>query len=92
MYGPQAALFAELFATEVRYSGASLGYQVGVLLGGGFAPMIATSLFAIYRNSMAVALYMAAACLVSIVCVSLLHRHRLREMQGSARPLAAMDH
>jgi MFS family permease len=88
MYGPQAALFAELFTTEVRYSGASLGYQVGVLLGGGFAPMIATSLFAIYRNSVAVALYMAAACLISIVCVSLLHRRRLRELDL----VAAMDH
>lgn len=91
MYGPQAALFAELFATEVRYSGASLGYQVGVLLGGGFAPMIATSLFAIYRNSMAVALYMAAACLISVVCVSLLHRRRLRELQGGALSSDVVD-
>lgn len=81
MYGPQAALFAELFATEVRYSGASLGYQIGVLLGGGFAPMIATSLFAISGNSMAVALYMAAACFVSIVCVSLLHKRRPQEIR-----------
>ena len=42
MYGPQAALFAELFPVEVRYSGASLGYQVGSVFGGGFAPIIAT--------------------------------------------------
>ncbi|MGA0605103.1 MFS transporter [Phenylobacterium sp. VNQ135] len=85
MYGPQAALFAELFSTEVRYSGASLGYQVGVLLGGGFAPMIATALFAASKNSMAVAGYMAATCLISIVCVSWLHAHRrVSEAAGSA--------
>jgi MFS family permease len=76
MYGPQAALFAELFSTEVRYSGASLGYQVGVLLGGGFAPMIATALFAASGNSLWVAGYMAATCLISLVCVSWLHADR----------------
>jgi MFS family permease len=76
MYGPQAALFAELFSTEVRYSGASLGYQVGVLLGGGFAPMIATALFAASETSLTVAGYMAATCLISLVCVSWLHAHR----------------
>ena len=41
MYGPQAAFFAELFSTEVRYSGANLGYQLGAILGGAFAPTIA---------------------------------------------------
>ncbi|MES1926566.1 transporter [Salinisphaera sp. T31B1] len=40
MYGPMAALFAEMFSPAVRYSGASLGYQIGAILGGGFAPMI----------------------------------------------------
>ncbi|WP_142279279.1 MFS transporter [Mycobacterium arosiense] len=44
MYGPQAAWFAELFGTRVRYSGASLGYQIGAVLSGGFAPLIAASL------------------------------------------------
>ncbi|PPF89540.1 MFS transporter [Subtercola sp. Z020] len=46
MYGPMATLFAEMFSPEVRYSGASLGYQVGAILGGGFAPLILTSLLA----------------------------------------------
>jgi MFS family permease len=81
MYGPQAALFAELFATKVRYSGASLGYQVGVLLGGGFTPMIAASLFAACGTSVAVAFFMAATCLISLVCVSVLHDRRLKELQ-----------
>ena len=42
MYGPQAALFAELFDQKIRYSGASLGYQIGSILGGGLAPLVAT--------------------------------------------------
>jgi MFS transporter, MHS family, shikimate and dehydroshikimate transport protein len=46
MYGPLATLFAELFSPEVRYSGASLGYQIGGILGGGFAPLILTALLA----------------------------------------------
>lgn len=46
MYGPMATLFAELFPPEVRYSGASLGYQIGAIFGGGFAPLILTALLA----------------------------------------------
>lgn len=61
MYGPQAALLAELFSTEVRYSGASLGYQLGAILGGGFAPIIATTLLLIFGSSMWVAAYIALA-------------------------------
>ena len=45
MYGPQAAFFTELFSTEVRYSGATLGYQFGAILGGAFAPTIAAFLW-----------------------------------------------
>ena len=44
-YGPQAAFFTELFSTEVRYSGASLGYQMGAILGGALAPTIAVLLW-----------------------------------------------
>jgi len=46
MYGPQAAFVSEMFSTDVRYSGASLGYQLGAILGGAFAPIIATALLA----------------------------------------------
>jgi MFS family permease len=85
MYSPQAALFAELFSTKVRYSGASLGYQVGVLIGGGFTPMIAAALFAAFGTSMAVASFMAATCLISLVCVSILHA-RLRHPRPYGAP------
>jgi MFS family permease len=72
MYGPQAALFAELFPKEVRYSGASLGYQIGTVFGGGFAPIIATALFAEFQSSQAISVYLAGMCVVSLVCIILL--------------------
>lgn len=80
MYGPQAALFAELFPRSVRYSGASLGYQIGAVLGGGFAPIIATALFARYQSSLPISLYLAATCAVSFFSVILL----ARRMRGRA--------
>ena len=80
MYGPQAALFAELFPRAVRYSGASLGYQIGSVVGGGFAPIIATALYAQYDDSFPIAVYLAAVCAVSFVCVILL-AGRLRTPQ-----------
>lgn len=76
MYGPQAALFAELFPVEVRYSGASLGYQFGSVVGGGFAPIIATALYARFESSMAIAWYLAAVCAISFVSVILLGNRR----------------
>jgi metabolite-proton symporter len=81
MYGPQAALFAELFPKSVRYSGASLGYQIGSVVGGGFAPIIATALFARYQSSGPIAIYLAAMCAVSFVSVILLGR------RARARPV-----
>ncbi len=90
MYGPQAALFAELFPKSVRYSGASLGYQIGAVLGGGFAPIIATALFARYQSSLPIAGYIAAMCAVSFVSVILLGR-RLRGREGDTTDLPAFS-
>ncbi len=72
MYGPQAALFAELFPVELRYSGASLGYQIGSVLGGGFAPMIATALYARFQSSGAIAVYLFVMCAISLVATVVL--------------------
>ena len=77
MYGPQAALFAELFPVELRYSGASLGYQLGAVLGGGMAPIIATALQARFESSFAIAVYLFAMCAVSFFCTLALRRHAL---------------
>ena len=68
MYGPQAAFFAELFSTEVRYSGASLGYQIGAILGGSFAPTIATLLWTSY-DIFWVSVYIALASAASLISV-----------------------
>ncbi|MET0536324.1 MAG: MFS transporter, partial [Steroidobacter sp.] len=77
MYGPQAALFAELFPKDVRYSGASLGYQIGSVFGGGFAPIIATALVARYQSSWPIAIYLCAMCAVSFVSILLLGRRHV---------------
>ena len=68
MYGPQAAFFAELFSTDVRYSGASLGYQIGAIIGGSFAPTIATLLWKNY-DIFWVSVYIALASLASLLSV-----------------------
>ena len=72
MYGPQAALFGELFATKVRYSGVSLGYQIGAIFGGGLAPLLATRLYDTYHSTLGIALCIAFVSLVSLVSVSFL--------------------
>jgi MFS family permease len=72
MYGPQAALMTELFSTEFRYSGASLGYQIGAICGGGFAPIIAEALYGKYQSSLAISAYWAVLCAVAFVSVVLL--------------------
>jgi MFS family permease len=66
MYGPQGAFFSELFGTRVRYSGASLGYQLASLFAGGFAPLVATALLA-SGGSTLVALYITGLGLVSVI-------------------------
>ena len=68
MYGPQAAFFTELFSTEVRYSGANLGYQLGAIFGGAFAPTIATKLWLDY-DIFWVSVYIAFASLLTLLSV-----------------------
>jgi MFS family permease len=68
MYGPQAAFFTELFTTEVRYSGATLGYQFGAILGGAFAPTIAAVLWKDY-GIFWVSVYIAFASLLTLLSV-----------------------
>src|SRR5439155_21073093 len=72
MYGPQAAFFAELFGTNVRYSGASLGSQLAAPFAGGLAPLIATALLS-WSGGQAwpVALYMIAMVLITFCAVLL---------------------
>jgi MFS family permease len=69
MTAPQAALLAQLFPAEIRYSGTSIAYQVGAILGGAMAPIIATALVAATGSSLSVAVYIASLCLASLLAV-----------------------
>jgi len=71
-YGPQAALIAESFTGRLRYSGASIGYQLASVIAGGPAPLIATALLAAYKSSVPIAIYIVVCALVSLVAVRLL--------------------
>ena len=68
MYGPQAAFFTELFSTEVRYSGATLGYQFGAIVGGAFAPTIAVKLWSDF-DIFWVSVYIAFAAFLTLISV-----------------------
>jgi MFS family permease len=70
MYAPQAAFFSELFGTSVRYTGASVGYQLSSPLAGGLAPLICTALWQWSdREPWPVALYMIVLSLITLVSV-----------------------
>ena len=91
MYGPQAAFFSELFGTRVRYSGASLGYQLASVFAGGFAPLISLALLTAYGYG-AVAIYMAIMALITVISVLLVtetFRSDIRETQAAERQLIA---
>uniref|UniRef100_E1TIG1 Major facilitator transporter n=1 Tax=Burkholderia sp. (strain CCGE1003) TaxID=640512 RepID=E1TIG1_BURSG len=70
MYGPQAALIAESFTGRLRYSGASLGYQLASVIAGGPAPLIATALFAYYHSGYAIAFYVFLCGVLSVIAAS----------------------
>ena len=72
MYGPQAALIAECFTSRLRYSGASLGYQLASVIAGGPAPLIATALFAAYKSGYAIAVYILVCALISLISAALM--------------------
>ena len=67
VYGTQASFYAELFGTRVRYSGASLSYQMAGIFGGALAPIIATALLAAGGTNL-VGVYVAALCALSVLC------------------------
>jgi MFS family permease len=72
MYGPQAALIAESFPGRLRYSGASLGYQLSSLLAGGPAPLIASSLVSRYHSASAIALFVFGCAIISLLATAML--------------------
>jgi MFS family permease len=80
MYGPQAALIAECFTPRLRYSGASIGYQLSSVISGGPAPLIATALLAAYGSGYVIAAYILFCAIVSIVSTAMLPDYTNRDI------------
>jgi MFS family permease len=80
MYGPQAALIAESFTARLRYSGASLGYQLASLIAGGPAPLIAAWLFAQYGSGYAIAAYILLCAILSLIATAMLKDYTNRDI------------
>jgi MFS family permease len=80
MYAPQAAFFAEMFATRMRYSGASIGAQFASVAAGAPAPLIATALLAEYDSSTPIVLYVVAAAALTVVAVLAAKETRHRDL------------
>src|SRR5438445_4308090 len=91
-YGPQASLIAESFTGRLRYSGASLGYQLASVIAGGPAPLIATQLSARTHNAYWISAYVLGCCVVGFAAVaalrdrSALDHTREYEEQETAQP------
>ncbi|MEV4730037.1 MFS transporter [Saccharopolyspora sp. NPDC049426] len=84
MYGPQAAFFSELFGTQVRYSGASIGYQLASVVAGGLAPLIATALLKGYGTAVPVALYVAAGAALTVIATAMSRETRATGLGSAA--------
>ena len=82
MYGPQAALIAESFTGRLRYSGSSLGYQLASVIAGGPAPLIATWLFATYHSAYAIAVYILACTVLTLIATALMNDYTGKDIDG----------
>ncbi|MGO2003892.1 MFS transporter [Arthrobacter rhombi] len=75
-YGPQSALYAEMFPARVRYSGVSIGYALGAILGGAFAPLIAALLLEKTGHSWSIGIYVVVISIISLIAVSMVKETR----------------
>jgi MFS family permease len=87
-YGPQAALIAENFGTNVRYSGAGLGYQLASVIAGGPAPLIATWILKNTGSSIGISWYIVGCCVVSMIALVLMPKHA---QPAAADPSIVLD-
>ncbi len=93
MYGPQAALYAEMFPADVRYTGASFGYQLASIFAGGLAPFVMTALLAASGSSWSVSAYVLAMAVLTFVSVFTIResfRRDLHETSGEAEEKGVM--
>ena len=92
LYGPMGAFLPELYGTRLRYSGAAVSYNLGGILGGALAPIIATQLLASTGASWSISLYILAMAVVTFVSVFLLSETYLTdlfELRSEERELIA---
>ena len=82
LYGPQAALIAESFTGRLRYSGASLGYQLASIIAGGPAPLIAAWLFGTFQSSTAIAIYIATCAVITLIATALMTDYTGKDISG----------
>ncbi|MCQ1952155.1 MFS transporter [Arthrobacter sp. zg-Y238] len=85
-YGPQSAMYAEMFPARVRYSGVSIGYALGAILGGAFAPTIAQALLNETGWSPSIGLYIMVLCVVSFVAVSMVKETKGNDLHVEGSP------
>jgi MFS family permease len=81
MYGPQAALIAESFTGRLRYSGASLGYQLASVIAGGPAPLIAAWLLGQFHSGYAIAVYILACAILSLIATAMMPDYTGRSIE-----------
>jgi MFS family permease len=82
LYGPQAALIAESFTGRLRYSGASLGYQLASVIAGGPAPLIAAWLFGTYNSAYAIAIYIAVCAVITLAATAMMTDYTGKDISG----------
>ncbi|MCT9931655.1 MHS family MFS transporter [Planotetraspora sp. A-T 1434] len=82
MYGPQAAFFSELFATRMRYSGVSIGYQLASIVAGALAPIVAVALLKSYDSGLPVSVYVAGAAVLTLIAVFAARETRSRDLSA----------
>ncbi|MET9142265.1 MFS transporter [Streptomyces sp. NPDC004042] len=91
MYAPQAAFFSEMFATRMRYSGASIGAQFASVAAGAPAPLIATALLSDYDSSTPISLYVIAASVLTLIAVGVAKETRHRDLAAAEGADASFD-
>ena len=74
--GPTAAMFSEMFGSRIRYTGASVGYQLAGVFGAALSPIIAATLFEIFKSGYAIAIYVALNAVISVIAVALMPESR----------------
>lgn len=87
-YGPQAALYAEMFPADIRYSGVSIGYAFGAILGGAFAPLIAELIFGSTGVSWSIGVYILVVSIISLIAVLSVKQEQDQPLNTSSIDLA----